>query len=162
MRHELGACRCCLSPSIGPAAVSEVTQAATGVDSGHPHAEFTFTLVRAASTAAAGRHRTLMTSIDETAAAWPAGVSARRDMAILLMGFAGASRRSELVALTLADVTVHKSDGMHGRLRSSKPTRKRRAYRNSETVSQGEPSSDVQRHRGWACLGRSRIRGQRG
>ena len=36
------------------------------------------------------------------------------------MGFAGASRRSELVALTLADVTLHQADGLHVRLRSSK------------------------------------------
>ena len=64
--------------------------------------------------------RTLMTSIEATAAAWPLGVSARRDMAVLLMGFAGASRRSELVALALADVTLHKTDGLHVRLRSSK------------------------------------------
>ena len=53
--------------------------------------------------------RTLLTSIEQTAASWPAGVSARRDAALLLMGFAGASRRSELVALTLADVTLHKT-----------------------------------------------------
>ena len=51
---------------------------------------------------------------------WPAGVAARRDMAILLMGFAGAHRRSELVGLTLADVTLHQADGLHVRLRSSK------------------------------------------
>ena len=41
-------------------------------------------------------------------------------MALLLMGFAGAHRRSELVALTLADVTLHRTDGLHVRLRSSK------------------------------------------
>jgi integrase len=64
--------------------------------------------------------RTLMISIAETAAAWPAGVAARRDMALLLMGFAGAHRRSELVALTLADVTLHPTDGLHVRLRRSK------------------------------------------
>jgi integrase len=64
--------------------------------------------------------RTLMLSIDETAGGWPAGVSARRDMAVLLMGFAGAHRRSELVALTLADVTLHATDGLHVRLRRSK------------------------------------------
>ena len=51
--------------------------------------------------------RTLMTSIGESAGGWPAGVAARRDTALLLMGFAGAHRRSELVALTLADVTLH-------------------------------------------------------
>jgi len=38
--------------------------------------------------------RTLMISIGETAGGWPAGVAARRDMALLLMGFAGAHRRS--------------------------------------------------------------------
>ncbi len=64
--------------------------------------------------------RTLMISIAETAGGWPAGVSARRDMALLLMGFAGAHRRSELVALTLADVTLHGTDGLHVRLRRSK------------------------------------------
>jgi len=41
-------------------------------------------------------------------------------MALLLMGFAGAHRRSELVALTLADVILHRTDGLHVRLRSSK------------------------------------------
>src|SRR5664279_3212260 len=64
--------------------------------------------------------RTLMISIIESAGAWPAGVSARRDVALLLMGFAGAHRRSELVALTLADVTLHATDGLHVRLRRSK------------------------------------------
>jgi integrase len=41
-------------------------------------------------------------------------------MALLLMGFAGAHRRSELVALTLEDVTLHPTDGLHVRLRTSK------------------------------------------
>src|SRR4051794_36707567 len=41
-------------------------------------------------------------------------------MALLVMGFAGAHRRSELGGLTLADVTLHKTDGLHVRLRSSK------------------------------------------
>ena len=56
-------------------------------------------------------------AIAETA---PAGVGARRDMALLQMGSAGAHRRSELVALTLADVTLHSTDGLHVRLRRSK------------------------------------------
>ncbi len=64
--------------------------------------------------------RTLMTCIESSAGEWPAGVAARRDMAVLLTGFAGASRRSELVALTLADVTLHRTDGLHVRLRTSK------------------------------------------
>jgi integrase len=63
--------------------------------------------------------RTLMTPIGESAGDWPAGVAARRDMALLLMGFAGAHRRSELVGLTLGDVTLHSADGLHVRLRSS-------------------------------------------
>ena len=61
-----------------------------------------------------------MITIGDTAGTWPAGVSARRDMALLLMGFAGAHRRSELVALTLEDVTLHSTDGLHVRLRRSK------------------------------------------
>jgi hypothetical protein len=36
------------------------------------------------------------------------------------MGFAGAFRRSELVGLSVGDVTRHWTDGMHVRLRSSK------------------------------------------
>ena len=64
--------------------------------------------------------RTLLAPMELIAGSWPAGVAARRDMAILLLGFAGAHRRGELVALTLADVTLHKSDGLHVRIRSSK------------------------------------------
>jgi len=54
------------------------------------------------------------------AGGWPAGVAARRDACMLLMGFAGAFRRSELVGLSLADVTLHRTDGLHIRLRTSK------------------------------------------
>jgi integrase len=36
------------------------------------------------------------------------------------MGFAGAFRRSELVGLTVGDVTAHRADGLHVRLRTSK------------------------------------------
>ncbi len=64
--------------------------------------------------------RTLLLDLAGRAADWPGGVAARRDMAVLLMGFAGASRRSELVALTVADVTLHRTDGLHVRLRTSK------------------------------------------
>ncbi len=64
--------------------------------------------------------RLLLTSLSATVGGWPSGVAARRDMALLVMGFAGAHRRGELVALTLADVTLHKTDGLHVRLRSSK------------------------------------------
>ena len=73
-------------------------------DPGHP--------AEPARAAAAGRHPH-PDDLDrrDRPGGWPAGVAARRDTALLLMGFAGAHRRSELVALTLADVTLH----AHGR-----------------------------------------------
>jgi len=52
--------------------------------------------------------------------AWPGGVIARRDAALLLVGFATAARRSELVGLAVGDVAVHRVDGLHLRLRTSK------------------------------------------
>ena len=64
--------------------------------------------------------RTLMLDLAGRAADWPAGVAARRDAARLLLGFAGAHRRGELVGLTVADVTLHPADGLHVRLWSSK------------------------------------------
>ncbi|MDM7487848.1 site-specific integrase [Rhodococcus sp. GXMU-t2271] len=51
---------------------------------------------------------------------WADEVVERRDTAILLLGFAGAFRRSELVALTCSDVALHRLDGLHIRLRKSK------------------------------------------
>ncbi|MCD7052815.1 site-specific integrase [Rhodococcus sp. BH2-1] len=51
---------------------------------------------------------------------WAEEVLERRDTAILLIGFAGAFRRSELVGLTCGDVTLHRLDGLHVRLRKSK------------------------------------------
>ncbi|AUM19217.1 site-specific integrase [Rhodococcus ruber] len=51
---------------------------------------------------------------------WSDEVVERRDTAILLLGFAGAFRRSELVALTCGDVALHRLDGLHIRLRKSK------------------------------------------
>jgi len=51
---------------------------------------------------------------------WPEAIAAHRDAALLVMGFAGAHRRSELVALRVGDVTVHPGDGLHVRIRSSK------------------------------------------
>ncbi|CDZ89523.1 MULTISPECIES: site-specific integrase [Rhodococcus] len=51
---------------------------------------------------------------------WAAQVLERRDSALLLMGFAGAFRRSELVGLQVGDVTRHRHDGLHVRLRRSK------------------------------------------
>ncbi|WP_350247662.1 tyrosine-type recombinase/integrase [Rhodococcus sp. D-6] len=51
---------------------------------------------------------------------WAAEVLERRDSAILLLGFAGAFRRSELVALACNDVSLHRLDGLHIRLRKTK------------------------------------------
>lgn len=51
---------------------------------------------------------------------WAAEVLERRDSAILLLGFAGAFRRSELVALTCSDISLHRLDGLHIRLRKTK------------------------------------------
>ena len=64
--------------------------------------------------------RSLVDWLGLVAGGWPAGVAARRDTALLLMGFAGAFRRSELVGLSVGDVTLHRADGLHVRLRSSK------------------------------------------
>jgi len=51
---------------------------------------------------------------------WADEVLERRDSAIFLVGFAGAFRRSELVALACSDVSLHRLDGLHIRLRKSK------------------------------------------
>ncbi|SFO55384.1 Site-specific recombinase XerD [Pseudonocardia ammonioxydans] len=51
---------------------------------------------------------------------WPGGLTAARDSVVLLTGFAGALRRSELAALTVGDLRFHPSDGLHVRIRSSK------------------------------------------
>ncbi len=64
--------------------------------------------------------RLLLEAIRPAMGVWPAGMAAHRDAALLLMGFAGAHRRSELVGLRLSDVTVHPADGLHVRVRSSK------------------------------------------
>lgn len=64
--------------------------------------------------------RGLVDWLGMVAGGWPAGVAARRDTALLLMGFAGAFRRSELVGLAVGDVTLLRTDGLHVRLRSSK------------------------------------------
>ena len=64
--------------------------------------------------------RAILTAVSAEAGGWPSGVAARRDTALLLFGFAGAFRRGELVALTLADVTLHRTDGLHVRVRRSK------------------------------------------
>lgn len=51
---------------------------------------------------------------------FPEAVIGRRDAALLVMGFAGAFRRSELVALETADISQHQQDGLHVTVRHSK------------------------------------------
>ncbi len=51
---------------------------------------------------------------------WPQAVAGVRDRALLVMGWVGAFRRSELTGLFMADVTLHPEDGLHVRLRQSK------------------------------------------
>ncbi|MCV7204885.1 tyrosine-type recombinase/integrase [Mycolicibacterium peregrinum] len=62
----------------------------------------------------------LVTAAREQATGWASQVCERRDSALLLMGFAGAFRRSELSGLTGADVELHPADGVHVHLRKSK------------------------------------------
>jgi len=62
--------------------------------------------------------RTLLTGMD--CSRWPGGLTAARDSFVLLAGFVGALRRSELAALTIADLTWHPADGIHVRIRASK------------------------------------------
>jgi integrase len=64
--------------------------------------------------------RLLLEALQPSLGVWPAGVAAHRDAALLLMGFAGAHRRSELTGLRVGDVTVHPVDGLHVQVRSSK------------------------------------------
>jgi len=64
--------------------------------------------------------RQLLDAMRPSMGVWPAAMAAHRDTALLLMGFAGAHRRSELTALRISDVTVHPADGLHVRVRSSK------------------------------------------
>ncbi|CAB4887346.1 unannotated protein [freshwater metagenome] len=51
---------------------------------------------------------------------WADDVYERRDTALLLLGFAGAFRRSELADLECRDVRLHREDGLHIRLRKTK------------------------------------------
>lgn len=51
---------------------------------------------------------------------WASEVLERRDSALLLMGYAGAFRRSELAALECRDIRFDRLDGAHVRVRHSK------------------------------------------
>ncbi|ALM19097.1 site-specific integrase [Mycobacteroides abscessus] len=62
----------------------------------------------------------LVSTAREQVTGWVTEVYERRDSALLLMGFAGAFRRSELSGLTGADVELHAADGVRVLLRKSK------------------------------------------
>nr|WP_269151235.1 site-specific integrase [Spelaeicoccus albus] len=51
---------------------------------------------------------------------WPEAVAAFRDAAAILLGFAGAFRRSELAELTVGDIAFDRADGLHIRVHRSK------------------------------------------
>jgi integrase len=51
---------------------------------------------------------------------WPAATGGIRNRCLLLLGWGGALRRSELVALNVCDVRLHREDGLHITLRRSK------------------------------------------
>ncbi|OZC59773.1 integrase [Rhodococcus sp. 06-621-2] len=64
--------------------------------------------------------KVLVSTARDRCRAWADDVLERRDSAILLLGFAGAYRRSELSDLVCGDVTLHRLDGLHIRQRKSK------------------------------------------
>ncbi|MEU5843595.1 integrase [Rhodococcus sp. NPDC047139] len=59
-------------------------------------------------------------------AGWAERVAERRDAALLLMGLAGALRRSELTGLVVADIVPHRADGLYVTVRRSKTDRSAR------------------------------------
>lgn len=63
---------------------------------------------------------TLVTAARGQVEGWSDAVYARRDCALLLIGFAAALRRSELASLGGADAALHALDGMHLTVRQSK------------------------------------------
>ncbi|QIP43486.1 integrase [Rhodococcus erythropolis] len=63
---------------------------------------------------------TIVDHARRTAADWASEVLERRDTALLLMGYTGAFRRSELVALECRDVRRDRLDGAHVQIRKSK------------------------------------------
>ena len=72
-----------------------------------------------------GRRPLLLTDVTRICAAmdhsvYPAGISAARDHLALLLGFAGALRRSEVAALRMDAVRLHPEDGVHLRLGRTK------------------------------------------
>ncbi len=74
---------------------------------------------RAKGTAQQGKAPTVTADVRRMVDALPATLMGRRDRALLLLGFAGAFRRSELVALDVADV-AERPEGLAVTIRRSK------------------------------------------
>ncbi|WP_458682675.1 site-specific integrase [Prescottella equi] len=62
----------------------------------------------------------ILTAMRDSATTWQTRLRERRDSAIVLLGYLGACRRSELSDLQLQDIELHPEDGLHIRIRKSK------------------------------------------
>ncbi|WP_305091379.1 site-specific integrase [Prescottella sp. R16] len=62
----------------------------------------------------------IIATMRENAVTWQDRLRERRDSAVILLGFLGAFRRSELSGLQLRDITLHPQDGLHILVRRSK------------------------------------------
>lgn len=70
----------------------------------------------------------IVTAARSQARGWAALAAERRDSALVMMGFAGAFRRSELVAFLGGDITLHPLDGLHMAVRRSKTDQEGRGH----------------------------------
>ncbi|WFR71277.1 hypothetical protein P9209_19095 [Prescottella defluvii] len=62
----------------------------------------------------------ILATMRQNAETWQDQLRERRDSAVILIGFLGAFRRSELSGLQLRDITLHPQDGLHILVRRSK------------------------------------------
>ncbi len=143
-----------------PAAVSTITRRLAGIGQVHQVAgqpnPCVDTLVRETmrgvrrALGVAPRQKRAVTTADVKAAVAPLGDSAadRRDRAILLVGFAGAMRRSELAAITAADVD-DVAEGLLIRLRRSKTDQEARGRRIEVVYGNHPDSCPVRAWRAW-------------
>lgn len=95
-----------------PGSLSEVKRTLAGIRRGHVRP------TRRMAPLLLDDLKKVLTSIDIHT--FPHGLIGLRDSALLVMGFAGAFRRSELASRLVEDVTIHAQDGLHVRLLTSK------------------------------------------
>ena len=67
--------------------------------------------------------RAIVGGMRGTATCFADRIAERRDSALLLMGLAGALRRSELCGIAVSDVVTHRADGLYVTIRRSKTDR---------------------------------------